>query len=491
MKKNPGIRFKDVKRHNKIKLNGIFALSIVFAILCVGIYNADFSNLQMSDAAGVSMAILPLFIIGGTFKELEGADLVTFKAEATPEQLGEYYESLNKFNRNKLEELIKSNASKEDIDRLLLALKSTPDESLTVIKDEVIRLAGELKALKENGGVQMSLKSQVAKFIKDNHEKIKQIKHAGSGVVEFKVAADITTASAAVPDGIPTIAGTQMAPPTNVNLKASIVESLVTVFNTSLAAYPYTESIPKDGDYTFLGEGDTKVQIDFKMETRYAEPKKLAAWERLTEESVNDIPGLQSIAYDYLRKKHDLKKQNGILFGDGIGDNLKGATKYGRVFSAGGMANAVTAPNFMDVVNAAITDIFTTHNYTDELPYMANLVMINPIDFFVELVAAKDGFGNPLYPMASLFNRVTIGGATIIPFEDIPVGKIFVADMSKYNTTNFVGYTVKIGWINDDFIKNQFVILGESRLHGFVKKLDEQAFLYDDIATIKAAITLV
>ena len=92
-------------------------------------------------------------------------------------------------------------------------------------------------------------------------------------------------------------------------------------------------------------------------------------------------------------------------------------------------------------------------------------------------------------PRASLYNQVTIGGATIIPDEDIPSGKIFVADMSKYNTTNYVDYTVKIGWINDDFIRNQFVILGESRFHAFVKKLDEQAFLYDDIATIKTAIT--
>jgi hypothetical protein len=39
------------------------------------------------------------------------------------------------------------------------------------------------------------------------------------------------------------------------------------------------------------------------------------------------------------------------------------------------------------------------------------------------------------------------------------------------------------------FIKNQFVILGESRFHAFVKKLDEQAFIYDTIATIKSAIT--
>jgi hypothetical protein len=105
------------------------------------------------------------------------------------------------------------------------------------------------------------------------------------------------------------------------------------------------------------------------------------------------------------------------------------------------------------------------------------------------LVSAKDANGLPLFPTASLFNRVIIGGVTIIPAEEIPAGKIFVSDMSKYNVTNYVPYKVSIGWINDNFITNQFVILGESRFHAFVKKLDEQAFIYDDIATVKTAIT--
>jgi HK97 family phage major capsid protein len=494
MKKNPNIRFKDVKRVSKIKTATKILFATIIIALTVGCYGADFSSVNKSDVAtGMTVAALPLFMVAGQFKELEGAELSTFKADATPEQLGEYYEALNKHNRSKLESLIKANASKEDIDKLLESLKSNVPSDYAELKKEHIELMAQVKALKENGSFDKdnSLKGQLTKFITENHEKIKAAFHSGSGVVEFKVVGDMSTASATVPDGIPALQGVQVAPPTNVNLRSTITDGLVSVFNTNLASYPYTETKPKDGDYTFLLEGGTKVEIDFTIETRYAAPKKLAAWEKLTEESINDIPNLISIAYDYLRKKHDLKRQNGILFGDGIGANLKGATTYGRVFSAGALANTVVSPNFMDIVNAAITDIFTTHNYTDEMPYMANLVMIHPNDFYTQLVAAKDGFGHPLYPMASLFNRVVIGGATIVPFEDIPSGKIFVADMSKYNTTNFVPYTVKIGVVNDDFIKNQFVILGESRLHGFVKKLDEQAFLYDDIATIKAAITLV
>ena len=284
--------------------------------------------------------------------------------------------------------------------------------------------------------------------------------------------------------------GVQTAPPTNVNLRGSIVDGVVNTIATNQSVYTYTESLPKDGDFSFIAEGALKPQIDFTIETRYAQPVKVAAYEVMTEESVTDIPNLQSIATNYLRAKHDLKRQNGILFGDGLGANPKGATEYGRLFVAGGMANSVVNPNFMDVVNACITDIYVTHNFQDEMPYMANIVMINPIDFYSQLVAAKDLNGLPLYPMASLMNRVVIGGVTIVPFEDIPVGKIFVADMSKYNVTNYVGYSVRIGWINDQFITNKFTMVGESRFHAFVKKLDEQAFIYDDIATIKTAIEI-
>lgn len=61
--------------------------------------------------------------------------------------------------------------------------------------------------------------------------------------------------------------------------------------------------------------------------------------------------------------------------------------------------------------------------------------------------------------------------------------------MSKYNITNYVPYSVRLGWINDQFITNKFTMVGESRFHAFVRNLDELAFVYDDYATIEAAIT--
>ena len=426
-----------------------------------------------------------------------------YKTEAelsamTPEQRDIYSEQKRAFEGNATKQMI-ADAIKERFPEKTKEEVEAEAEAAKAAKDEFNELKETVNQIKENtskdGFAGNTLIGQVQKFIQENHAKIKSIAKAGSGLVEFaigadKAVADITTASG-VNTNPPNITGTQQAPLDNVNLREIPVLGLTSNINTSLAAYPYTEAKPKDGDYAFVAEGAAKPQIDFTWETNYAKPVKAAAWIRLTEEAVQDVAGLQSVATDYLLKKHNLKKARGILFGDGNAPNPKGATEYGRVFSAGDLALAVESPNFMDVINAAITDIATTHNYEDEMPYMANLVLINPVDFYIQLVSAKDTQGHPLYPQASLFNRVTIGGVTIQPEESIPAGKIFVADMSKYNTTNYVPYSVKIGWINDDFIKNQFVILGESRFHAFVKKLDEQAFIYDDIETIKAAITKV
>lgn len=326
--------------------------------------------------------------------------------------------------------------------------------------------------------------------IKEKASDIQALMKQGHGVMELKAAELMTTASATNPDGIPELVGTQLAPPSNVKLVDVFVDEFISYENTSMAVLPYTETLPKDGDFSFVGEGEEKSQLDFKIETRYAEPKKVAGWVKLTDEIVQDIPRMQSISTIFLRKKHDLKRQWGILFGDGVAPNPKGATEYGRLFNSAKFAdNKVMFPNFLDIVNAGYTDIYTTRNYEDETPYTPNLVLINPLDFFSMIASAKTLDGTMLYPTASLFNQVIIGGMLIRSYDKVPKGKIFIGDMSKYNVTGYIPYNVTIGWINDDFIKNQFVILGESRMHAYVKKLDEQAFIYDDIANILAAIT--
>lgn len=370
-----------------------------------------------------------------------------------------------------------NNASKAELQKLHDAIKTQGTALADFLADRAAK-------------VQASYGEQFKTFMTENKDKIDEIMKRRAGVIEFipKAPENITTGSGG--DGV-------VVPPANHNTNLpgwnfrndDPLVNLAAVSNTNSASYAYTELTPKDGNYAFVAEGTAKPQTDFQWQNRYATPYKIAAYEILTEEAVTDIPRLESTARDFLVKKHGLFKANAVYFSAGTAGLPTGATVYGRSFVAGGMAVSVEEPNFMDVVNACITDIYTTNNYADETPYEANLVLINPVDFYLQLVSAKDNRGLPLYPQAGLFNQVTIGGVTIKPWVKIPSGKIFVADMKKYNVVNYVPFSIRIGWINDQFITNMFTMLGESRYYSFVRKLDEQAFIYDDIDTVKTAIT--
>lgn len=334
---------------------------------------------------------------------------------------------------------------------------------------------------------------QLETFLIANKDKLKEIQQTKSGTIEFipKAPAAITTANGTEPDGGPDVNANARLGSFNFADNNQYLNLMTVTSTDSAFGAGYTELVPKDGNYAFVAEGAVKPQVDFTWETRYPEPKKIAAYEILTEESVTDISRLMSVAKEYLRKKHDLFKVDAAFFAAGTGVLPKGATLYGRTFVAGDMALKLVKPNFMDVVNAIITDVYTTHNYVDELEFKPNLVLISPIDFFLEFQSAKDENGLSLWPQASLFNSVTIGGVTIKPWYKIPSGKIFVADLSKYNIINYIPFSIRIGWINEQFIHNMFTMLGESRFFQYVKNLDEQAFVYDDIATVKLALSLI
>jgi len=367
-------------------------------------------------------------------------------------------------------------------------------------KDEILAIT---KSIKEQGeALDSFIESQKAKVVKGlvgqfgdflsaNKTKLEEIVANKSGEIVFvpKLVDDITTASGTDIDTPPLDVSTDLG---SFNLRNdNNLLSLCTVSRTSSPSFSYTEMIPKDGNYEFVLEGGTKPQIDFEWENRYVSPKKAAAYEILTEESVTDYTRMMSVAREYLVKQHDLFKVDNVFFAAGTGSLPTGATVYGRTFVSTSMADVFPAgtSNFMDVVNAIITDVYRTQSFTDEAHYQPNIVLINPVDFFLQLVGAKDGNGLPLYPQAGLFNEVRIGGVRIKPWIKIPAGYIFVADMSKYHIVNYVPFSIRVGWINDQLITNKFTMVGESRYFQYVKNLDQAAFVYDVIATVKAAIT--
>lgn len=274
----------------------------------------------------------------------------------------------------------------------------------------------------------------------------------------------------------------------DLRLSTPFIEEFANTGNTSKPVYSYVDYVPGEGDVNFIAEGNEKPQLDLDITVKTEAPVKAAGYEILTEESIQDIPRLESNARGLLFKKYLLKRQNGILFGDGIGANPLGITNIAAAFNpASWTGKKVKNPNLYDTIVAAANQIFTTVSYTDDVEYYPNVCFVNAGDFSAWKLE-KDLQGGYLFPSVQMFNDQKLDGIRIVPKTKIPAGKILIGDFTKLNIIDYVAYSVRIGWINDQFIKNLFTMLGEGRFFVYVKNLDQRAFLYDDIDNIIAGI---
>lgn len=337
-----------------------------------------------------------------------------------------------------------------------------------------------------------SIESDEIKTSLDNAVKTK------AGFVEIyssaqKAVGNMSTASVTTTTGgnaiLDTINADEIA---GLNLQTPFVEQFSTVTRTSKPVFVYTDFIPKEGDVGFIAEAGTKTQLDLKLETRYVQPKKAAGYEVMSTEVIQDVPRMQSEATILLFKKYLLKRQNGILFGDGTGDTPVGVTSLARAYDpASWSGEKVQDPNLYDAVIAAATQILTTHNYTDEAEFYPNVAFVNPA-ILNALKLKKNEFGMYLFPTFQINGgkgTMNVDNFILVGKREIPAGKIMIGDFTKLRIINYIDYAVSMGWINAQFITNQFTMVGEGRFFTLIKELDRNAFIYDDISDIIAGIT--
>lgn len=275
----------------------------------------------------------------------------------------------------------------------------------------------------------------------------------------------------------------------DLNLQVPFIEEYCSVSRTSRAAFIYADPLPLNGDAGFTAENAPKSQLDINWQVKSLSPKKVTGYEVLSEEAVTDIPQMQSVANNLLLKKVMLKRQNGILFGDGTGNQPLGVKSLAKAFdpttwSANGNDKVIN-PNLYDAVIACANAIQNTFNYVDENEYFPNVAFLNPKDF-AALKLKKNEFGMYLFPQFVIGPNKdqVIENMTIISRRQIPAGKIMIGDFTKLRIINYVDYNLRMGYINDQLINNLFTMVGESRFFTLIKTLDQIAFVYDDIQNV-------
>lgn len=458
----------------KKKQNMLFAYAILAVIFCFAAFSG---GLGLIGTAGIAMALPAL-------TDEESAFLETVKSEIAKAQ-----EKFNKdyISASKMDELIQGHinkalegvTTKEELDKLNKALES---QGLVLTKLQ------SYEDPKKQTFTQAIAKAFKAEGLLDRIKTA--FSNGGSNVDVIKAVGSVTTGSVTTDTGGNALLDMINADEINtMRLRNQFIEDFCTVTRTSKPVFTYVDYVPKEGSVSFVGEGGKKTQIDLKAEVRTLTPKKAAGWTSLTEEAITDVPRMESEARVNIFKKYLLRRQNGILFGDGQNNTPVGITQIAAAFNAATWTgDKKVAPNLYDAIVAAKNQIELAANYADDVDYYPNVAFINPADYNALLIKQDD--------KTYTFNNVNgsklmnVDGIAIVPKKEIPAGKILIGDFTKLEIINYIDYAVKIGWINDDFIKNQFVMLGEGRFYVLVRELDKLAFIYDDIATIQTGITL-
>lgn len=362
-------------------------------------------------------------------------------------------------------------------------------ESIDAIKTEVASLQTTVNALKEKGQSQDEPKT-LRKSLEENIAKLKAMKGGDlKEYVNIKAAAtitrptNITGANASrlpVPEYMPGMVAVPEKSP-------SIVQ-VVDYSGTSNATIIWSDEANKEGDAEFIAEGEIKPLHDFEIQPKVSNAKKVAVAIKVSKEMLEDIDFMEAEIRGKLEKRVRLKVDEKVFNGDeGTNpDEFDGITQYAAAFVAGPLALSVVTPNNSDAIRACVSQIEISSD-TDR-SFSPNYVFMHPGDVaLMDLQKGADGH-YVLPPFSSADGR-RVYGLQVIASTRIPAGYVLVGDFTKSKVREYKGFEVTVGFENDDFRKNLVTLLGEMRLHHFISANEAVGFVYDQLSTIKTAIT--
>jgi hypothetical protein len=319
----------------------------------------------------------------------------------------------------------------------------------------------------------------IEQFIESKADKIKELRDAGRGYMEFSgaqlKAAGVNTIGSGIQDvvggapGNPYIPGIASDTLTLFDIvrNPNFITNKVDLGRTDRSILAWANETDYVGAPAFVAEGGLKPMTQHKFNAAISKAKKIAALIEITEEFDDDLPGFgtqvrRMLQQDVIRAWDDAIQNEIIL----------ASTPY----SIHDLDSDVFEANRWDALLAMLAQV----RYYNFIP---NAIAINPFTN-VALKTAKNANGTYLLPtFAEEINGM------LTQANKVASKYALAGDLTQFKVDIYKDFYTKIGWINDDFAHNQFAVAGEIRYHSYISDNRKKALVYNNINAVAAQIS--
>jgi len=234
---------------------------------------------------------------------------------------------------------------------------------------------------------------------------------------------------------------------------APVVTDLIPTIQINQNAFVYMEETTFTNAAIEVAEGTAKPEAALALTERTSPVRKIAVWIPVTDEALEDIPQMQSYLENRLGFMVKQRLNTQILVGNGTAPNLRGILNV-----VGIQTQAKGVDPTPDAVYKAMTKVRVTGQA------IPSAYVSHPNDWQeVKLLRTTDGiyiWGSP-----SEAGPDRIWGLPVVLDAGLTEGTGIVGDFQNYSLlAERKGLTIKVGYQNDDFIKNQRSIVAEIRV---------------------------
>lgn len=261
-------------------------------------------------------------------------------------------------------------------------------------------------------------------------------------------------------------------------LPQRFVFDIISVINGGPGSNPlsWVEQVAGEGAPAWTAENATKPGMNWTYVENKVTAEMIAVWTAVTRQALLNWPLLEQEIRGELARKLYNKLDQAVLNAEGTGNNIFGIDYYATQFDPGTVtkANATNA----DVLRAAIGQVRKGGAIADpELGGFNPTYIVVSEDAATEMDIAVNDNGTYLLPPFTSADNTRVKGIPIITTNFIGDDDFLVGDFSRYLFNIVDGLRIDIGYVNDQFIKNQLTVRAELYGMGRVKNHEKPAFV--------------